>query len=229
VEIGSARRFRRRLVPAGHDENSWPQALTMEGASYGRRLPNVIERIDHELDVIKSMGFLGVLSSGTRALRKSRIRGRGGSAATRVSTPAHRRRRPDQRPPFERMLNPGRQQMPDIDMDFDSVPRRDDGTARRVRRRPRRRSSRSPRSRRAAVRDAARVLGYPIPGDKIAVTPLIMGRDTRCTRFEQSDKYADGYNGHRLRTSRRRSDAKRIDVARSSRLRRQDGIHGPRW
>ena len=47
-------------VPEGHDENSYLRELTMEGAKerYGPTpAPHVIERIEFELDVIKSMGF----------------------------------------------------------------------------------------------------------------------------------------------------------------------------
>ena len=47
-------------VPEGHDENSYLRELTMQGAKdrYGPTPAlHVIERIEHELDVIKSMGF----------------------------------------------------------------------------------------------------------------------------------------------------------------------------
>ena len=85
---------------------------------------------------------------------------------------------------FERFLNPGRKQMPDIDMDFDSRYRGEmiryaaqkyghDHVAQII--------TFSTIKARAAVRDAARVLGYPyVVGDKIAklMPPLIMGRDT---------------------------------------------------
>ncbi len=86
---------------------------------------------------------------------------------------------------------------------------------------------------RAAVRDAARVLGYPyLMGDKIAklMPPLIMGRDTPLHAcFEKNEKYGDGY---KMATELRQlydddPDARRvIDVARGLEgLRRQDGIH----
>ncbi len=85
---------------------------------------------------------------------------------------------------FERFLNPGRKEMPDIDMDFDERYRSEmiryaserygwDHVAQIV--------TFSTIKARAAVRDAARVLGFPyIVGDKIAkaMPPLIMGRDT---------------------------------------------------
>ncbi len=84
---------------------------------------------------------------------------------------------------FERFLNPGRRQMPDIDMDFDERYRGDmiryaaerygsDHVAQIV--------TFSTIKARAAVRDAARVLGYPPQlGDKIAkaMPPLVMGQD----------------------------------------------------
>ena len=86
------------------------------------------------------------------------------------------------------MLNPGRKQMPDIDMDFDSRYRGEmityaaerygwDHVAQIV--------TFSTIKARAAVRDSARVLGYPyVVGDKIAklMPPLIMGRDTPLPR-----------------------------------------------
>ncbi len=86
---------------------------------------------------------------------------------------------------------------------------------------------------RAAVRDAARVLGYPYGvGDKIAklMPPLVMGRDTPLHAcFDQQTKYADGYKmASELRQLYEDDpDARRVvDVARGLEgLRRQDGIH----
>ncbi len=137
---------------------------------------------------------------------------------------------------FERFLNPGRKEMPDIDMDFDSRYRGemiryaaqkygDDHVAQVV--------TFSTIKARAAVRDAARVLGYPYAlGDKVAklMPPLVMGRDTPLHAcFEKQSKYADGY---RMATELRQlydddPDARRtIDVALGLEgLRRQDGIH----
>src|SRR5439155_1298615 len=101
---------------------------------------------------------------------------------------------------FERMLNPGRKQMPDIDMDFDSRYRGEmiryaaerygwDRVAQVV--------TFSTIKARAAVRDAARVLGYPYAvGDKVAkaMPPLIMGRDTPLAAcLELTTGHEDGY------------------------------------
>ena len=101
---------------------------------------------------------------------------------------------------FERFLNPGRKSMPDIDMDFDERYRGEliryaaerygsDHVAQIV--------TFSTIKARAAVRDAARVLGYPYQvGDRIAkaMPPLVMGRDTPLYAcLEVTPGYEDGY------------------------------------
>ncbi len=137
---------------------------------------------------------------------------------------------------FERFLNPSRISMPDIDMDFDSRYR--DQMIRYA-------ADRYGRDHvaqiitfgtikaRNAVRDAARVLGYPYGvGDKIAkaMPPLVMGRDTPLKYcFEQSDKYNDGYKAATELRAMYDSDTdvKRVvDVAKGLEgLKRSDGIH----
>ena len=137
---------------------------------------------------------------------------------------------------FERFLNPGRKQMPDIDMDFDERYRGEmiryaserwgwDHVAQVV--------TFSTIKARAAARDAARVLGYPYSvGDRIAklMPPLVMGRDTPLWAcFREDPKYADGYKvASELREMYTTDpDVKRVvDVAMGLEgLRRQDGIH----
>ena len=125
---------------------------------------------------------------------------------------------------FERFLNPGRKQMPDIDMDFDSRYRGemiryaaerygDDHVAQII--------TFSTIKARAAVRDAARVLGYPyVVGDKIAklMPPLIMGRDTPLAAcLEPQPKHEDGYKmAAELRELYAADpDAKRVDRRRA--------------
>ena len=85
---------------------------------------------------------------------------------------------------FERFLNPSRISMPDIDMDFDSR-YRDEMIRYAAERYGRDHVAQivtfSTIKARDAVRDAARVLGYPYGvGDKVAkaMPPLVMGRDT---------------------------------------------------
>ncbi|MDQ6696525.1 MAG: DNA polymerase III subunit alpha, partial [Actinomycetota bacterium] len=86
---------------------------------------------------------------------------------------------------------------------------------------------------RAAVRDAARVLGYPyLVGDKVAkaMPPLVMGRDTPLYAcLEEEEKYRDGFKAavDLRRMYAEDEDARKvIEVARGLEgLRRQDGIH----
>jgi DNA polymerase-3 subunit alpha len=234
-------------TPQGHDEDSYLRELCIEGAKdrYGISPgPEVLERIEFELGVIKTMGFSAYFLVVWDLVRYARTRGirvgpgRGSAAGSCV---AYCLRIVDIDPIrydllFERFLNPGRKQMPDIDMDFDSRYRGEmikyaaerygwDHVAQII--------TFSTIKARAAVRDSARVLGYPYAvGDKIAklMPPLIMGRDTPLRAcFEKVTGHEDGYKmAVELRTLYEADpDAKRvIDVARGLEgLRRQDGIH----
>ncbi len=126
--------------------------------------------------------------------------------------------------------------MPDIDMDFDDRYRDEmiryaadrygrDHVAQIV--------TFSTIKARAAVRDAARVLGYPYAvGDKVAkaMPPLVMGRDTPLRAcFELDPKHEDGYKAAaELREMYDVDpDVKQVvDVAKGLEgLRRQAGIH----
>ncbi len=234
-------------VPEGHTEVSYLRELTYEGAAtrYGETLaPHVRERIEYELGVIESMGFPAyflVVWDLVQYARSAGIRvgpGRGSAAGSCV---AYCLRIVDIDPIrydllFERFLNPGRKQMPDIDMDFDSRGRGQmikyaaqkygsDHVAQIV--------TFSTIKARAAVRDAARVLDLPYAvGDKIAklMPPLIMGRDTPLYAcLEPHPKFEDGYKmAAELRELHDTdAEAKRvITVAKGLEgLRRQDGIH----
>jgi DNA polymerase III subunit alpha len=221
--------------------------LTMEGARerYGASIPAAVtDRLDYELGVIGNMGFAAyflVVWDLIRFARDSGIRvgpGRGSAAGCCV---AYCLRIVDLDPIrydllFERFLNPGRKQMPDIDMDFDERYRGDvmryaaekygsDRVAQVV--------TFSTIKARAAVRDAARVLGktYAV-GDRIAkaMPPLVMGRDTPLHAcLTKTEGFEDGYGAaFELRTMHETDpDAKEvIDVALGLEgLRRQDGIH----
>src|SRR5436190_1019392 len=234
-------------LPAGHDEDSYLRELTLEGAKdrYGQSPAlHVLERLEYELGVIKTMAFSAyflVVWDLVRYAKSHNIRvgpGRGSAAGSCV---AYCLRIVDIDPIkydllFERFLNPGRKQMPDIDMDFDSRYRGEmiryaaqryghDHVAQII--------TFSTIKARAAVRDAARVLGYPYAvGDKIAklMPQLIMGRDTPLHAcLQPNDRFADGYKmaGDLRQLYDVDPDAKRvIDVARGLEgLRRQDGIH----
>ncbi len=227
--------------------NAYLRHLTYRGAEeqYGSPVPQqVVERLNYELGVIENMGFAAyflVVWDLIHHARTSGIRvgpGRGSSAGSCV---AYCLRIVDIDPIrygliFERFLNPGRKEMPDIDMDFDERYRSEmiryaserygwDHVAQIV--------TFSTIKARAAVRDAARVLGLPyIVGDKIAkaMPPLIMGRDTPLHAcLELTPGYEDGFKtaGDLREMYTTDPDAKRVmDVARGLEgLRRQDGIH----
>jgi DNA polymerase-3 subunit alpha len=237
------------FVVGSHEESAtaYLADLTTRGAveRYGSPLPaEVSTRLDYELGVITKMGFSAyflVVWDLIRHARSQRIRvgpGRGSAAGCLV---AYCLRIVDIDPiryglVFERFLNPGRKQMPDIDMDFDERYRSEmiryaserygwDHVAQIV--------TFSTIKARAAVRDAARVLGlaYAV-GDQVAkaMPPLVMGRDAPMRFcFEEVEGHEDAYVAA---TSLREMyeanpDAKAvIDVARGLEgLRRQDGIH----
>jgi DNA polymerase-3 subunit alpha len=221
--------------------------LTYAGARerYGDALGGeVSSRIDYELGVVADMGFSDyflVVWDLIRHAREKKIRvgpGRGSAAGCCI---AYCLGIVDLDPIrygliFERFLNPGRKQMPDIDMDFDERYRGDmiryaaerygsDHVAQIV--------TFSTIKARAAVRDAARVLGYPPQlGDKIAkaMPPLVMGQDLP---LEACFTPMPGYEGRYAEASELRalyeSDPEvrhAVDVAKGFvDKRRQDGIH----
>ncbi len=221
--------------------------LTYAGARerYGDHLSDEVRgRLEYELRVVAEMGFSDyflVVWDLIRHAREQNIRvgpGRGSAAGCCI---AYCLKIVDLDPLrygliFERFLNPGRKQMPDIDMDFDERYRGDmiryaadrygsDHVAQIV--------TFSTIKARAAVRDAARVLGYPPQlGDQIAkaMPPLVMGQDLplqacfeRMPGFE--GRYAEAAD---LRTLYETNPdvTHVIDVAKGFvDKRRQDGIH----
>lgn len=229
------------------DADAYLLHLTMEGAKirWGKNLDDKItERLIYELDVIKNMGFSSyflITWDLIKFARDTGIRvgpGRGSAAGCAV---AYCLWITDLDPikydlVFERFLNPSRISMPDIDMDFDSR-YRDEMINYAARQYGRDHVAQivtfSQIKARAAVRDAARVLGYPYAvGDKVAkaMPPLVMGRDTPLKYcFEENEKFADGYKAAAsLREMYEQEDAVKevVDVAKGLEgLRRQDGIH----
>jgi DNA polymerase-3 subunit alpha len=235
-------------LPEGFAEDGeYLRHLTFEGARqrWGDALPDhVTERLAYELKVIADMGFSSyflIVWDLIKHARDGGIRvgpGRGSAAGCAV---AYTLRITDLDPIkydllFERFLNPSRVSMPDIDMDFDSRYRDEmiryaaekygrDHVAQIV--------TFSTIKARAAVRDAARVLGYPYAvGDKVAkaIPPLVMGRDTPLYAcLEEHPKFVDGYKmaGDLREMYANDSDARQvIEVAKGLEgLRRQDGIH----
>src|SRR4051794_30767811 len=235
-------------IPEGFtDDAAYLEHLTFEGARerWGDQLPDdAVERLAYELKVIGDMGFSSyflIVWDLIKHARDAGIRvgpGRGSAAGCAV---AYTLRITDLDPIkydllFERFLNPSRISMPDIDMDFDSR-YRDEMIRYAAERYGRDHVAQiitfGTIKARNAVRDSARVLGFPYGlGDKLAkaMPPLVMGRDTPLKYcFEQNPKYADGYNAaSELRAMYETDpDIKRvIDVARGLEgLKRSDGIH----
>ena len=221
--------------------------LTYEGARvrYGAELPAiVVDRLDFELKVISDMGFAAyflVVWDLICFAKRAKIRvgpGRGSAAGCCV---AYCLNIVDLDPIrydllFERFLNPGRKEMPDIDMDFDERYRGQmikyaaerygaDHVAQIV--------TFSTMGARAAVRDGARVLGFsPQDGDRVAkaMPPVVMGRSTPLQAcLEPTEEHMDGYRSStELRAMYDNDPVARqiIDVAKGLEgLRRQDGIH----
>ncbi len=180
-------------VPDGYDEDSYLRHLVMEGASkrYGPLDEVTSNRIEHELGVITAMGFSAyflIVWDLIDHARKQKIRtgpGRGSAAGSIV---AYCLKITDLDPIqygliFERFLNPGRAEMPDIDMDFDERYRGEmikysadkygsDHVAQII--------TFSTIKGKQAIRDAARVLDYPYStGDQLAkaMPPAILGKD----------------------------------------------------
>ena len=235
-------------IPEGfEDADSYLEHLAFEGARtrWGNQLDDrVVERLAYELATIRDMGFSSYFLITWDLIRHARDQGirvgpgRGSAAGCAV---AYSLRITDLDPIrydllFERFLNPSRISMPDIDMDFDSRFRDEmiryaaekygrDHVAQIV--------TFSQIKARAAVRDAARVLGYPYAlGDRVAkaMPPLIMGRDTPLAAcLDEDEQYPDGFKvAADLRDMYSNDDDVRavVDVARGLEgLRRQDGIH----
>ncbi len=235
-------------LPAGFGtDKEYLDHLTWEGAKkrWGADLPpSVVERVAYELKTINDMGFASyflITWDLIRYAREAGIRvgpGRGSAAGCAV---AYCLWITDLDPIkydllFERFLNPSRISMPDIDMDFDSRYRDQmiryaadaygrDHVAQII--------TFGTIKARNAVRDAARVLGYPYSvGDKVAkaMPPLVMGRDTPLKYcFEHSEKYADGYKAASDLRAMYDADTdvkKVVDVAKGLEgLKRSDGIH----
>ena len=235
-------------LPEGFETSAdYLRHLTMEGARarWGDPLPEeAVERIAYELQVIESMGFSSyflITWDLIRHAKEAGIRvgpGRGSAAGCAV---AYCLRITELDPIrydllFERFLNPSRVSMPDIDMDFDSR-YRDEMIRYAAERYGRDHVAQivtfSTIKARAAVRDSARVLGYPyVVGDKVAkaMPPLVMGRDTPLYAcLEPHPKYEDGYKMAAELREMVDTDpdvAKVVEVARGLEgLRRQDGIH----
>ncbi|HEY7145207.1 MAG TPA: DNA polymerase III subunit alpha [Streptosporangiaceae bacterium] len=181
-------------LPDGETESSWLRAEVWRGMD--RRYPGGFsqqhrEQAEYEIGIIETMGFCSyflVVADFIMWAKRNGIRvgpGRGSAAGCIV---AYALGITDLDPiahglVFERFLNPERVSMPDIDIDFDERRRGDviryvtqrwgdDRVAQII--------TYGTIKAKAAVKDSARVLGYPYAlGDRItkAFPPPVMGKD----------------------------------------------------
>jgi len=232
-------------VPEGYTEDTWLREQVHAGLRDrfdGGPVPEEHTRqADYEVDVIVSMGFPGyflVTADLCRYAKETGIRvgpGRGSAAGSLV---AYALRITDLDPIkhkllFERFLNPERISMPDIDLDFDERRRGDMiryATEKYGEERVSQIITYGTIKAKAAVKDAARVLGFPYAtGDKItkAMPAAVMGKDIPLSGiFDPSHKrYGEAGEFRALYESD--PDAKQVvDTARGLEgLKRQWGVH----
>jgi DNA polymerase-3 subunit alpha len=231
-------------VPAGETEESFLRKEVMRGLA--RRFPGGVpddrqKQAEYELGVILSMGFPGyflVVADLVTYARSVGIRvgpGRGSAAGALISyalgitelDPVQHGLL------FERFLNPDRISMPDIDMDFDERRRGEMiryATEKYGEERVAQIITYGTIKAKAAIKDAARVLGYPFAiGDRItkAMPPAVMGKDIPLTGvFDPGHpRYPEAVEFRQLYDSD--PDARKVvDTAKGLEgLKRQWGVH----
>lgn len=231
-------------VPDGHTEESWLVVEVERGLNvrYRGAIPDDVRtQAEYELGVINQMGFPGyflVVADLVQHAKDNGIRvgpGRGSAAGAMV---AYALGITDLDPMehgllFERFLNPERISMPDIDIDFDERRRGDMiryATQKYGEERVAQIVTFGSIKAKAAVKDAARVLGYPYAlGDRItkALPPSVMGKDIPLAgvfdaahpRYKEASEFRTLYEADvDVRTV--------VDTARGLEgLKRQPGVH----
>jgi DNA polymerase III subunit alpha len=231
-------------VPAGESEESWLVKEVERGLihRYHGAVPDHVRaQANYEVDVICQMGFPAyflVVADLVRYAKEHGIRvgpGRGSAAGAMI---AYALGITELDPIkhgllFERFLNPERVSMPDIDIDFDERRRSDMiryATEKYGEERVAQIVTFGSIKAKAAIKDSARVLGYPYAlGDKItkAMPPSVMGKDISLSGiFDPSDpRYKEAAEFRTLLDSD--ADARRIvETAKGLEgLKRQPGVH----
>jgi DNA polymerase-3 subunit alpha len=231
-------------IPDGHTEESWFRA-EVDAGMHGRFGDNpsedVLKQVEYECGVILQMGFPAyflVVADLVRHAKENGIRvgpGRGSAAGCMVSYCLGITELDPLRHGliFERFLNPDRVSMPDIDMDFDERRRGDMiryATERYGEERVAQIITFGTIKAKQAIKDSARVLGYPYAvGDRItkSMPPPVMGRDmplrdcfdTSASRYKEATEL-------RQMVETDHDVKKIIDTARGLEgLKRQAGVH----
>ncbi len=231
-------------LPPGETEESWLHAEVWRGMD--RRYPDGFDeqrrqQAEYEMGVIETMGFCSyflVVADFIMWAKRNGIRvgpGRGSGAGSIV---AYALGITDLDPivhglVFERFLNPERISMPDIDIDFDERRRADviryvtekygdDRVAQII--------TYGTIKAKAAVKDSARVLGFPYAlGDRItkAFPPAVMGKDIPLSGIFDPDNPRYGEAGELRALYEAEAEVRQvIDTARGLEgLIRQPGVH----
>jgi DNA polymerase III subunit alpha len=231
-------------LPPGETEESWLHAEVWRGMD--RRYPDGYDeqrrqQAEYEMGVIEAMGFCSyflVVADFIMWAKRNGIRvgpGRGSGAGSIV---AYALGITDLDPivhglVFERFLNPERVSMPDIDIDFDERRRADviryvtekygdDRVAQII--------TYGTIKAKAAVKDSARVLGFPYAlGDRItkAFPPAVMGKDIPLSGIFEPDHPRYGEAGELRALYEAEPEVRQvIDTARGLEgLIRQPGVH----
>ncbi|UQU63144.1 DNA polymerase III subunit alpha [Couchioplanes caeruleus] len=231
-------------VPEGHTEESWFRHEAFEGLK--RRFPDGIpethiKQAEYELGVISQMGFPSyflVVADFIQWSKRNGIAvgpGRGSAAGSLI---AYAMGITDLDPLphgliFERFLNPERVSMPDVDIDFDE--RRRGEVIRYVTERwgedkVAQIATFGTIKAKAAIKDSARVLGYPFAvGDRItkALPPDVMGKGIPLSGIFDKEHKRYGEAGEVRALYEQDPDVKKvIDTARGIEgLIRQTGVH----
>ncbi|MDJ0960738.1 MAG: DNA polymerase III subunit alpha [Acidimicrobiia bacterium] len=239
-------------VPEGTDEAGHLRELVYQGARrrYGDTLGDDVRgRIDYELGVIDDMGFSAyflivwdlIRYANERGIRTGPGRGSAAGSIVAYCLGITKLDPLEYGLIFERFLNPGRREMPDIDMDFDERYRGEvirycaerygsDHVAQII--------TFSTIKGRQAIRDAARVLGHPYSlGDRVAklMPQAILGKEATLAQcldapgMDSEQNQRDWYTGAAGLREAYEADPAVKDVVDTARglegLRRQDSIH----
>jgi DNA polymerase-3 subunit alpha len=231
-------------LPAGETEESWLRKEVFRGMDW--RYPDGYDerrrqQAEYEIGVIETMGFCSyflVVADFIMWAKRNGIRvgpGRGSGAGSIVS---YSLGITDLEPisyglVFERFLNPERVSMPDFDIDFDERRRGDviryvtekygdDRVAQII--------TYGTIKAKAAVKDSARVLGFPYAlGDRItkAFPPAVMGKDIPLSGIFDTDNPRYGEAGELRALYEAEAEVRQvIDTARGLEgLIRQPGVH----
>ena len=231
-------------VPDGESEESWLVKEVEIGLHrrYKGQIPDDVRRqAEYEVGVVMQMGFPGyflVVADLVRYAKETGIRvgpGRGSAAGAMIAYALGITELDPIRHGllFERFLNPERISMPDIDIDFDERRRSDMiryATATYGEERVAQIITYGSIKAKAAIKDSARVLGYPYAlGDRItkAMPPSVMGKDISLAGvFDPKDgRYSEAAEFRNLYEAD--PDTRKIvDTARGLEgLKRQPGVH----